>query len=257
MKLKNVLVVYYVHNYKTLQLVENCIKAHKISYLSSRRVHLTSKMCRNRDLIIAIGGDGTFLRAAHHIGSTPVLAVSSDIRYNEAFYAQATPANFVRKFKMLLKGKFKIRKLPRLQVKLNGSYLQLMAINEVFVGSRHPYHTSRYWITIHGKKEFQKSSGVLITTRTGSTGWAKSAYKKSLNIQKNGFGYVVREPYIGRLTKSKLLGGTLPRKDVVKITSSLHEGIVVIDSSEKVHKFTNGDKLEVKISKQPLNYVEI
>jgi len=256
MKLKNVLVVYYVHNYKTLQLVERCLAANKIKYRATRRVNFTKAMVKNRDLVITVGGDGTFLKAAHYIGDTPIFSVSSDVRYNEAFYARATQKDFNKKFEKLLKGKFKITKIPRLQAKLNGKIIPFLAVNEVFVGSKHPYHTSRYWITINGKKEFQKSSGVIIATRSGSTGWAKSASRKSLNIPKNGFGYVIREPYIGRLTKSKLLGGALSKNDVVKIISSLHGGIVVIDSSESVNKFVDGDKLEVTVSKQPLNYVE-
>jgi len=245
--IKNVLVVYYVHNYKTLQLVEKCLKANKISYLASRRVHLTTQMCKNRDLVISVGGDGTFLRASHHIGATPVLSVSSDVRYNEAFYSRATQKDFTKKFMRLLKGKFKITKLPRLQAKLNGKRLPYLALNEVFVGSKHPYHTSRYWITIRGKKEFHKNSGILITTRSGSSGWAKSASRKPLKISKTGFGYVVREPYIGRLTKSKLLGGALSQKDVVKITSSLHAGIIVI--YDENYKFELGKASMLKEGK--------
>jgi len=256
MKLKKVLLVYYVHNYKTLKLVENCLAANKIEYRATRRVHFTKSMVKNRDLVISVGGDGTFLRASHHIDNTPILVVSSDVRYNEAFYSRATSKDFARKFKLLLQGKFKITKLSRLEAKLNGKKLPLMAVNEVFVGSKHPYHTSRYWLTIRGRKEFQKSSGILITTASGSTGWAKSAAKGKLKIPKNGFGYVVREPYIGRLTKSKLLKGSLSPKEKVKITSELHSGIIVVDSSEKNFKFLDGDKLEVTISKKALNYVE-
>ncbi|MAG16057.1 hypothetical protein CMO88_03275 [Candidatus Woesearchaeota archaeon] len=256
LSIKKVLLVYYVHNYKTLELVEKCLKSHKISYTATRRVHLTNTLCKNKDLVIVVGGDGTFLRAAHHTNNTPIFAVSSDTRYNEAFYGQATPKDFVKKFKRLMKGKFRIRKLPRLEAKINGVKLPYLAVNEIFVGSRHPYHTSRYVLNVRGKSEFQKSSGVLITTKTGSTGWAKSAAKGKLKIPENGFGYVVREPYIGRLTKSKLLKGSLSAKDKVKINSQMHAGIVVVDSSEKAHKFVDGDKLEVTVSKNSLNYVE-
>jgi len=255
--IKKALLVYYVHNYKTLELVKKCLEAHEIKYTATRRVHLTNQLCKNKDLVIVVGGDGTFLRAAHHIDDTPIFAVSSDVRYNEAFYAQATPNNFVKKFKLLLKGKFRIRKMPRLEAKINGNKLPYPAVNEIFFGSRHPYHTSRYVIKVKGKSEFQKSSGVLITTSSGSTGWAKSAAKGKLKIQKNGFGYVVREPYLGRLTKSKLLKGSLSAKEKIRITSQMHAGIVVVDSSEKSHKFLDGDKLEVTISKKPLNYVEV
>lgn len=257
MKIKKILVAYYVHNYKTLQLVEETLQNHRVKYTASPRIHLTRKMCAGKGLIIVVGGDGTFLRAAHHTDKTPILAVSSDTRYNEAFYAQASPKDFARKFKKILEGKYRIRKLPRLEAKIGGEKLPYLAVNEMFVGNKHPYHTSRYTLQVKGRKEFQKSSGILITTKAGSTGWAKSAAKKTLKIPKNGFGYVVREPYRGRLTKPKLLQGNLSAKEKIRITSSLHKGIVVIDSSEKTFKFTDGMKLEVGVSKKPLNYVEV
>lgn len=256
MKLQNILVVYYVHNYKTLQLVEQCLQLHKIKFRATRRVHLTKAMVKNKDLIIVVGGDGTFLRTAHHVQNTPVLAVSSDTKYNEAFYSRATPENFSDKFTLLLEGKYKITKLPRLEAKINGIKAPFLAINEIFAGAVHPFHTSRYTLTIRGKKEYQKSSGVLISTKTGASGWASSATRKPIRITKEGFGYVVREPYFGKHTNPKLLQAALKKNEKVKITSHTHKGIVVVDSTEKMFKFIDNDVLEVKVSSSPLNYIE-
>ncbi len=255
MKIKNVLVVYYVHNYKTLEKVEHCLNENNIKYAATNRAQLTKRMGVGKDLIITVGGDGTFMRTAHHVIDTPILNVSSDVRYNEAFYAQAVPEDFEKKFKLLLAGKAKIASLPRLQAKINGKVLPRLALNEVFAGNQHPYHTSRYWISINGKKEYQKSSGVLITTPMGSFGWANSAAKKPLKIPKDGFGYVVREPYRGRLSKSTMTQGVLKKGQKVKIISDTHRGIVVLDSSQKPHSFIDGDILEVSLSKKPLRYV--
>ncbi|MFH1125579.1 MAG: NAD(+)/NADH kinase, partial [Candidatus Altiarchaeota archaeon] len=210
----------------------------------------------NKDLIIVVGGDGTFLRTAHLVDKTPVFMVSSDVRYNEAFYGRATRNDVGKKIKMILEGRFKITKLTRLEARINGKRLPMLAVNEFFMGNRHPHHTSRYIIRIKGKKEFQKSSGVIITTHSGSYGWAKSAAKKKLVVQKNSFGYAVREPYIGRLTKSKMIQGVLHPKERIEMESLTHSGVVVVDSSYSEFRFVDGDKLEVKVSTHPLNFVE-
>ena len=256
MKIKNALIVYYVHNYKTLQTVGKALAKHGISSECIKRDDLKKKNIKGKDIVITVGGDGTFLRTAHMIDKIPILAVSSDERYNEAFFGRATKKNIEKKIGLLVAGKFKITKLPRLKAKINGKALPIIAVNEVFVGSKHPYHTSRYVIKVKGKSEFQKSSGVLIATKMGSNGWAKSAAKKKIGIPDNGFGYVVREAYSGRLTKPKMLLGHLPANHVLTIKSMNYQGIVVIDSYEKEFEFKDGAKLEVTVSKNPLNFVE-
>ena len=186
---------------------------------------------------------------------TPLLPVSSDTRYNEAFYSQAKPEDFCGKIEKICSGRFKTLKLPRLEAKINGRKVKTLALNEIFIGNSKPYHTSRYVISVRGRKEFQKSSGVIITTSSGTTGWAGSASKKELRIPKNKFGYVVREPYFGKLTKPKLIQGTLGSGETLKIVSEMHEGILVTDSSFQEHKFTDKFKAEIKISEKPLNVI--
>ncbi len=256
MKLRNALVVYYVHNYRTLATVENALCKNNVPYKCVNREKLNKSLATGRDMVIVVGGDGTFLRTTHLVDKAPVFLVSSDVMYNEAFYGRATRNDFENKLKMILKGRFKSTKLARLEAKINGKKLPILAVNEIFVGSRKPYHTSRYILKIGRKLEFQKSSGVIITTHCGSYGWAKSASKRKLAVPKNGFGYIVREPYIGRLTKSRMLQGTLPPGGKITIESMTHRGIVAVDSSDTEFRFVDGDKIDVAVSKKPLNFVE-
>ncbi len=255
--IKNVLVIYYVHNYKTLKFIEKILKKRNVKYKCISSIGCNNIVVKNRDLIISVGGDGTFLRVAHHVyNDTPIMTVSSELMLNEGFFSRASREDFEKKFIKVLQGKYKITKLPRLGAKINGKRLEMLSVNEIFVGSRQPYHTSRYIITVGRKSEFQKSSGVLITTNAGSTGWAGSAAKKKLAIPRNGFGYVVREPYSGRLTHPKLVQGVLARGERIKIKSLTHKGIAVIDSSYEEHKFVDGDVIEVGISDKPVSLVE-
>ena len=70
--------------------------------------------------------------------------------------------------------------------------------------------------------------------------------------------YVVREPYVGRLTKPKMVKGVLGSNQSITLISKIwenHKGVVVIDSYKKEFKFKNGDKLVVRVAKQPLNLI--
>ena len=256
MKLKKVVVSYFEHNHHSFNLVSEELRKNEISFKSVKREKISKKILENADLVITVGGDGTFLRTSHHLVKTPILAVSSGARYNEAFFSRASRNDFSHKLKLILQGRFRMAKLARLQVSINGRKIPLLAVNEVFIGNKLPYHTSRYELDIGNHSEFQKSSGILITTKKGSTGWAKSAAKKKLSIPNGGFGYVVRESYSGRLTKPTLVYGSLSGEKKIRIKSRDYNGIVVVDSYEKEFSFLDGDRLEVGVSKLPLNFIE-
>jgi len=104
MAINNVLVVYAnpKNNVEksTLELVKRILKKYKINYKTEHRSKLSKKLFRNKDLVIAVGGDGTFLRASHFIfDKTPVLGVNSDPVYKEGFFMAAVKKDFEIKFK--------------------------------------------------------------------------------------------------------------------------------------------------------------
>lgn len=256
MKPKNILVVYHVHNFRGLETVQRELHRHKIKFTCIDRKSLSRRLLKNRDLVIVVGGDGTFLRTTHLIDSIPVLLVSSDITHNEGFFARADRDDFHRKLVKLLKGKHKITKLHRLQGIINGKSKTVPCVNEVYVGSKAPYYTSRYWLEIGARKEYQKSSGVLIATGAGSRGWLKGAGGKPLPIATKKISFVVREPYKGRLSTIKITTGVISEKVKIKVTSDMYLGIVAVDSSSRAYTFNKGDKVEIKRYKYPLNFVE-
>jgi NAD+ kinase len=256
MKIKNALIVYYIQNYGVLDRVEHALHIGNVTYLSVNRQKLNSRIFKNKDIIITVGGDGTFLHAAKFSKDTPILGVCSDLKINEGFFTKACGIDFAKKLTFLLKGKYKITNLMRLEATINKTQKLPLALNEVFIGSKQPYHTSRYTLHISRKKEFQKSSGVIVATPAGSYAWAKSAGGKILPINSKKYQYIVREPYFGRLTKPQLLKGILNPKQTIKIRSHIHEGIAVVDSQPDEYMFCDNDIIEIKVSKKPLRMVK-
>ncbi len=259
-KIKKALVVYYSQNYGALAVVKKALQKSKIaaSYVIREKESAIQEGVRSADAVIVVGGDGTLLRASHFVEDTPVLHISSSTDKNEAFFARATSKDADQKIRLLAAGKYKITRLMRLEASLNGRKLPFKALNEIYAGSQEAYHVSRYTLAIANKKEEQKSSGILIATPAGSHAWVRSAGGKTLPLTAKKIEYVVREPYIGRLTKPKMTKGVLNSSQSVTLISSIwekHKGVVVIDSYKKEFEFKNGDKLVVRAAKQPLNLI--
>ena len=258
MNIKNTLVVYATptssEQKKTISSVKSALKKCRIKHAIVHRGKLGKKSFENRDLAIAVGGDGTFLNTAHFIFSNMhILGVNSDPKFKEGFFMAASRKDFEKKFNRILDGDYKIRKLSRLEAYINGKKVPELALNEFYISRVKEYRTARYYIAITRMKERQKSSGIIISTAAGSHAWMKSAGGKTLPIDSNKFEYLVREPYCGRISaKCQLVNGILDKNDKLEIGFELGKGILIADSLSREHKFRAGQKIIVKVSEKPL-----
>lgn len=260
MELNNILVVYTSPLTKeqksTLKAVKEILKKFKINYKLVNRKKLRKSQFQNKDLIIAVGGDGTFLRAAQFIANQLLLGVNADTKTKEGFFMKADKNDFEKRLIRIINGKIKAKKLPRLEAYINNKKIKTVALNEFFIGTRKSYHAAKYAIQIDGKRERQKSSGILITTPTGSYAWAKSCCNKTLPLNSKNYQFVIREPYERAVFKNyKLKYGVLNKNKKVKIISEMLDGILIADSVSREYSFKNGRKATVKLSNSYLNAV--
>jgi len=177
-----------------------------------------------------------------------VLGVNSDLKRSEGYLTRATEKDFARKIKKLIKGKAKIRKLSRLEVKINGKKLPILALNETSFSKTKPYLTFTYKL----KGNIEKASGILVATPIGTTAWAKSTGGKVLKPGSKKMEFIIREPYVGKIYKIK--------KKYAAVDSftfkTISKGIIVFDSVSKEYHFNRGDTISVSLSKHPINLIE-
>jgi len=257
MKINNVLVVFQGSTRevqrKALEKVFRQLTAKGINHDYVERTRLNSGLVKGRDLIISVGGDGTFLRTAHYVmNGASMLGINPNPVRKEGFFTATTADGFGKILKKIMSGKKTPKKLLRLEAWINKKRVKELALNEVFVGRRQAYNTARYTIHIGRIKEDQRSSGVIIASPAGSTAWARSAGGEKLPLTSRQFQVVVREPYYGRITKRLLRRKLFSGKQNVKVTSAKGLKVVVIDSLSKEYKLNIGDVLTVKASKQDL-----
>jgi NAD kinase len=260
MNLNDVLIVYTTPRTKeqelSFRIVKNTLKKYKINYSIANRDRLRELQFQNKDLIIAVGGDGTFLRAAQFVDKQLLFGVNSEVKNKEGFFMKSNKKDFEIKLKMILGGKLKIKKLPRLEANINNKKVDVPALNEFYIGPSKSYHAATYTIQINWKMERQKSSGILITTPTGSYAWAKSCCNRTLPLNSKNYQFVVREPYEGQVFKNyELTYGILNRNQEVTIISEMLDGILIADSVGKEHSFKNGSKATIRLSNNYLNVV--
>ncbi|MBS3096630.1 NAD(+)/NADH kinase [Candidatus Woesearchaeota archaeon] len=240
----------------TLKIIRNVLKKYKISHKFANRDRLRKVQFKSRNFIIAVGGDGTFLRAAQFIDNQLLFGVNADAKNKEGFFMKADKNSFKKKIIKIIKGKAKIKKLSRLEARINGKKVESLALNEFFIGTRKSYHAAKYVIKIGGKRERQKSSGILVTTPTGSYAWAKSCCRRVLPLNSNEYQFVVREPYEGKIFRDyKLKYGILSPNQKIIIISEMLDGVLVADSVSKEYEFKNGSNAVIKSSNNHINAI--
>lgn len=261
MKISNVVVVYTKFNLKrqkeTIEQVKRTLRKCRIGYRLIERGELNKNYFKKADLIIAVGGDGTFLRAAQFIfDKKPLFGVNSDPEKKEGFLMNAAKNDFDKKFKRILSGKYKIKKLHRLEAAVDKKRVKELALNEFYIAAENPYITARYYLTLRGRKERQKSSGILVSTAAGSNAWIKSAGGKVLPLSSDKFEYLVREPYCGKISaRCSMVKGILNKNEKIEAEFEVGNGILIADSLSEEYRFGAGQKVTVKMSNRPLHSV--
>ena len=128
------------------------------------------------DLVLSMGGDGTFLKAASYVGNKniPILGINTG---RLGFLADVSPEEMVETFEDIYKGNYKIEDRSVLQAFSEGQPLKgyPCGLNEIAVLKR----DSSSMITIHTSINgayltTYQADGLVIATPTGSTAYSLS-----------------------------------------------------------------------------------
>ncbi|MCE9625308.1 MAG: hypothetical protein K8R69_07660, partial [Deltaproteobacteria bacterium] len=194
------------------------------------RGHL--KKIGNYDLVVTVGGDGTFLDISHSLGSQVLLGVNSAPIDSTGALCRAKVDSFLSLLIDLITGERLPLKIPRLKVKVNGKALSYPVLNEVLFANQSSAGTARYLIVLGKRGEEQKSSGIWVCAPTGSTAAIRSAGGKPMPIAKTAMQYVVRELFTEPSKHFKIRHGILPKGKKLTIYSKMRQGALFIDGNK-------------------------
>jgi NAD+ kinase len=249
---------------------------------------LRRRDARESDLIVTIGGDGTFLRASHCVESptadsalggeaagldgpvkhadavaaalalpdhgTPMLGVNSSPETSIGFFCAATAATIEAWLNRLRRGEIQTSPLWRMAVSIDGRRVDDLALNDVLVAHRVPAETTRYTLSVDGASQRQKSSGVWIATAAGSTGAIRSAGGDIQDLDDRRVQFRVRELFPMSIGEDvPLLGGCT--SGAVELVSHTPSGVLYLDGAHRKIRFGMGDHLCFWIDAVPLPWV--
>ncbi len=235
----------------TIETVKKELESRKINFRIMPRADLQEPV-KNVDLLISVGGDGTFLDASHSLESIPMLGVNSSSSSSFGHFCFANRANFGARIDGIRDGTISSYPIMRLELEINGKVLPERPLNEILVAHSNPAATSRYFMEIDGVKDEQRSSGVWICTPAGSTGSMRSAGGIVQPITEKKFQYLVREPCIRPGDSCSHLRGFLRRDQEIVVVSQMRTGNIFVDGPHIECPFGLGDTVVVRASKQDL-----
>jgi len=238
---------------KTLDLVRSVLKNRGVSVeYARRRMPQTRKApYAGYDLVITVGGDGTLLYASHRILDVPVLGVLSSRKGSIGVLCGTDDAGFEHVLDNILAGKAKLTVLQRLEVSIDGKPLDVPVLNEALFANEFPAATARYELKYGKRSERQKSSGVWISTATGSTAAILAAGGKPLPIESRRFAFKVREPFFSNKGKH-ITGGVLKAEAKLTIKSHTIRGALFIDGQPPAYKVGYNGEISIGLSEHPL-----
>lgn len=211
------------------------------------------------DLVVTVGGDGTFLRASHSVlatatgDGTPMLGVNSAAGSSLGYFCAASHDDFAQVLDQIGRGELHSRGLWRMQVSLNGKPLRDLALNDMLLAHGVPAETSRYRLRVGDQEQDQKSSGIWIATAAGSTAAIRSAGGQVIDLDARQLQYRVRELMRWAVKGEPLIGGLLGNG--LELVSRMSTGMLFIDGGHKRVQIGFGDRLTLASSERPMPWV--
>lgn len=195
------------------------------------RADLSRFVFEPRDLVVAVGQDGLVANAAKYLTGQPVLGVNPDPARYDGVLVRHKPeaAGALLAAVAAERAELEVRTLA--EARLDDGQ-RLLALNEIFAGQR-THQSARYRLGFGGKEERQSSSGVIVSTGTGATGWARSINgERSHPLRLPGpsdaeLAFLVREPFPSIATGTSLDGALMAHGETLIIISEMNEGGVL------------------------------
>lgn len=225
------------------------------------RSDLASFVFEPEDLVLALGQDGLVANVAKYLEGQLVLGINPDPEAFEGVLVLHPPAAAADLLQDAVAGRAKVESRTMAEARLDDGQ-HLLALNEVFIGHR-THQSARYRIRLGEREERQSSSGLIVTTGTGATGWARSIVqqrKESPALPKptdHRLAFFVREAWPSRATGTSLNQGSVDSQHPLELTSEMNEdGVLFGDGIEQDHlEFTWGMRAVVTIAPDCLKLI--
>ncbi|ANT49297.1 NAD(+)/NADH kinase [Mesorhizobium amorphae] len=194
-----------------------------------RRADLDRFLFAADDVVVPVGQDGLVANVAKYLDGQPVLGVNPAPDLYDGVLVRIGVGRLARLLAASIAGDAGVESRTMVEAELDGGEM-LLALNEIFVGHR-SHQSARYRIEAEGEAEDHSSSGLIVASGTGATGWARSIMDAThldleLGREEHAVGFWVREPFPSVATATRLRAGKITERPLL-ITSRMNEGGVI------------------------------
>ncbi|HEV8147427.1 MAG TPA: hypothetical protein VGP79_13640 [Bryobacteraceae bacterium] len=225
----------------------------------------------SQDVIVTLGQDGLVANTAKYVAGQPILAVNPDPQRFDGILLPYAVDAVKPALQHMLAGNFRAAAITLAEARLNDGQ-RLLAFNDLFIGAKS--HTSaRYRLRFRDATESQSSSGIIVSTGAGSTGWLSSVFNQTAGML-SLFGkgtltpaplswgdenliFVVREPFVSRHSTARTVAGTLAKQSPLTIESQMPSAGVVFSDGVEADRldFNSGAIATIGIAPEKANLV--
>lgn len=235
------------------------------------RSFLPSFIFNEHQLVIIIGQDGLVANTAKYVNGIPMVAVNPDPERYDGVLLPFHAGDFMQGVKEVMKNDYQFKTAMLAEARLNDGQ-RLLAFNDLFIGAS-SHVSARYKISYGQNSEEQSSSGIIVSTSSGASGWLSSVFNmtngmnafsgkgKKFNVEsrlkEDELMFVVREPFQSKRTQTEIVTGILKQGAELNIESYMpSNGIIFSDGIESDFlNFNSGSSLTIKSAKEKAKIV--
>ncbi len=221
---------------------------------------------QKQDLVIALGQDGLVANTAKYVGAQPIVAVNPEPSRFDGILLPFLAQDAHSAVAKVMEGKETVHEVTLGEVTLNDGQ-RLLAFNDLFIGVR-SHVSALYKITREKKTEVQSSSGVLVSTGAGSTGWMSSVFNMAAGVaqfcgaapvkpirmpwEDRRLLFVVREPFISRHSQAGIVAGIIQSGEELVLESLMPSGGAIFSDGMEADflQFNSGAVAHVRAAEQ-------
>lgn len=213
------------------------------------RAFLPNFLFGEHDIVVTLGQDGLVANTLKYLAGQPLVGLNPLPSLYDGILLPFHYADFKKILADVAHDKRECQSISMVQADLSDGQ-KLYAVNDLFIGPK--THTSaRYALAIDGQKENQSSSGIIVATGLGSTGWMKSIATGAMAIALQGshqealcigemswnstvLQYAVREPFPSLHSSTNLVAGKIAQNETLQVTSQMADyGVIFSDGIEQ------------------------
>jgi NAD kinase len=235
------------------------------------RSFLPSFIFNDKQVVVTVGQDGLVANTAKYVKQIPIVAVNPDKERFDGVLLPFNGADFLGAIEKVIENNYNRKLTSFAEARLNDGQ-RLLAFNDLFIGAT-SHVSARYQITYNNKTEEQSSSGIIVSTKAGSTGWLSSIFNMSFGIHKfvekdnskkkyaklkdDQLMFAVREPFASKKTQVETAAGFITEQSKLIIQSFMpNNGVIFSDGIETDFlKFNSGAIATIGIAPEKANIV--